>query len=374
MKKRILALVLASFMVLVTACGPKNSTSSKAEDSGKSAQLTAIAKEDLKVGFVYIGEINDGGYTQAQDQGRIALEKMGIKCKYVEGVTEDANEVNTAIENLIADGCNVIYTTSFGHGKYTKEIAKKYPNIYFGHATGGEFTSNMTTYMGRIEEPKYLAGIVAGMKTKTNKIGFVAAHQNSEVIRGINAFTLGVKSVNPDATVYVAWTNTWYDPAKEKQAAQSLLNSGCDVLAQHQDSTAAQVAAQEAGAFAIGYNSSTPNAAPKAYLTAPLFHWDVFYTSDVQSIIDGTWSARNVWDGMSTGIVSLDKLSDLCAPGTQEKVDEAKAKILDGSLVIFSGPIKDNTGALKVKEGEKMSDTDIWNMDWFVEGVVGNTK
>ncbi len=376
MKKKIFALALASLMVLATACGPKkDDSSSKAEGSNtQSTQLKAIAKGDLKVGFVYIGDINDGGYTQAHNQGRIELEKMGIKCKSFENVKEDATEVTSAIENLIAEGCNVIYSTSFGFGKYTKEMAKKYPKVYFGHATGGEYTSNMTTYMGRVEEPRYLAGIVAGLKTKSNKIGYVGAFPISEVIRGINAFTLGVRSVNPNATVEVAWTNTWYDPAKEKQAAQSLLNKGCDVMAQHQDSTATQVAAQEAGAFAIGYNKSTPNAAPKAYLTAPLFHWEKFYVADVQSIIDGKWVAKNQWEGMTTGMVSLDKLTSNCAPGTQEKVDEAQKKILDGSLTIFAGPIKDNTGAEKVKDGDKMSDDKIWNMDWFVEGVIGSPK
>lgn len=375
MKKKILALALASLMVFATACGPKDDSSSKAEgNSTQSSQLKAIAKDDLKVGFVYIGDINDGGYTQAHDQGRLALEKMGIECKYVENVKEEATEVTTAIENLVADGCNVIYSTSFGFLKATEAMAKKYPKVYFGHATGGEYTSNMTTYMGRVEEPRYLAGIVAGLKTKSNKIGYVGAFPIGEVIRGINAFTLGVKSVNPDATVEVAWTNTWYDPAKEKQAAQSLLNKGCDVMAQHQDSTATQVAAQEAGAFAIGYNKSTPTAAPKAYLTAPLFHWEKFYVADIQTIIDGKWVAKNQWEGMSTGMVSLDNLSSLCAEGTKEKVEEAQKKILDGSLTIFAGPIKDNTGAVKVKDGEKMADNDIWNMDWFVEGVIGSTK
>ncbi len=376
MKKKILALALASLMVFATACGPKkDDSSSKAEGNvTQSTQLKAIAKDDLKVGFVYIGDINDGGYTQAHDQGRIELEKMGIKCKYVENVKEEATEVTTAIENLIAGGCNVIYSTSFGFGKYTKEMAKKYPKVYFGHATGGEYTGNMTTYMGKVEEPRYLAGIVAGLKTKSNEIGYVGAFPIGEVIRGINAFTLGVRSVNPNATVEVAWTNTWYDPAKEKQAAQSLLNKGCDVMAQHQDSTATQVAAQEAGAYAIGYNLPTPTAAPKAYLTAPLYHWDIFYKKDIQSIIDGEWQAKNIWDGMSTGMVSLDKLTSNCAPGTQEKVDAAQKKILDGSFTIFAGPIKDNTGAVKVKEGEKMSDDNIWNMDWFVEGVIGSAK
>lgn len=374
MKKKLLALVLCSFMVFATACGPNSNSSSKADTSDKGSAMAKIAKDDIKVGFIYIGDVKDGGYTQAHDQGRIAIEKMGIKCKYLENVKEDQTSVTTAIEELIADKCNVIYATSFGFGKFTKDLAAKYPNVYFGHATGSETANNMSTYMGRIEEPRYLAGIVAGLKTKSNKIGYVAAFPISEVIRGINAFTLGVRSVNPNATVEVAWTNTWYDAAKEKQAAQTLLNKGCDVMAQHQDSTATQKAAEEVGAFAIGYNTSTPDAAPKAYLTAPLFHWEKFYTADVQSIIDGKWKSQHYWEGLKAGMVSLDKLSVNCAEGTQAKVDAAQKSITDGSLNIFAGPIKDNTGAEKVAKGKSLSDDEVWNMNWFVEGVIGSIK
>lgn len=375
MKRKLLALVLCSFMALATACGPNDNSSSTTDSSSKTnSQHTAIAKEDLKVGFVYIGDINDGGYTQAHDQGRLELEKMGIECVYVENVAEETTDLTTNIENLIDAGCNVIYTNSYGYGPVTKDMAEKYPNVKFGHATGDEFTENMTTYMGRVEEPRYLSGIVAGMKTKSNKIGYVAAFNYSEVVRGINAFTLGVKLVNPDATVEVIWTNTWYNPIDEKQAAQTLLNKGCDVMAQHQDSTATQTAAEEAGAFAIGYNKSTPDAAPKAYLTAPLFHWEKFYVADVQAIMDGTWTAKKFWEGLSSGMVSLDTLTDNCAEGTQEKVDAAKAAILDGSLNIFAGPIKDNEGNVKVEDGKALTDDEIWAMDWFVEGVIGSAK
>lgn len=368
MKKKILALMLGALMIFATACG-KTSDSSSVADSATSGKK--IAKEDLKVGFVYIGDIKDGGYTQAHDQGRIALEAMGIKTAYLENVKENDADVQSAVLNLIDSGCNVIYSTSFGFMEGTLAVAKDHPDVYFGHATGYKTATNLTQYMGKVEEPRYLSGIVAGLKTKSNKIGYVAALPISEVIRGINAFTLGVKSVNPAATVEVVFTNTWYDPAKEKQAAQSLLNKGCDVMAQHQDSTATQLAAQEAGAFAVGYNTSTPTAAPKAYLTAPLFHWDKFYTTDVQSIIDGTWKSQKYWEGMKSGMVSLDTLTANCAPGTQEKVDAASKKILDGSLKVFAGPIKDQDGNEKVKAGTTMSDDDVWNMNWFVEGVIG---
>ena len=369
MKKKILALLLGSLMVLTTACG---TTSTSKSDSSPAAVASApMAKSDIKVGFVYIGDIKDGGYTQAHDKGRLAIEAMGIKTAYQENVKEEDQACQTAILNLIDSGCNVIYTTSFGFMEPTLAVAKTHPEVKFGHATGYKTAANVSTYMGKVEEPRYLAGIAAGLKTKSNKIGYVAAMPISEVIRGINAFTLGVKSVNPTATVEVVWTNTWYDPTLEKQAAQQLLNKGCDVLAQHQDSTTTQTAAEEKGAFAVGYNTSTPTAAPKAYLTAPLFHWEKFYVNDVQSIIDGKWQSRHYWEGMASGMTSLDTLTANCADGTKDKVETAQKAILDGKLSVFAGPIKDQSGAVKVKDGEKMTDDEVWNMSWFVEGVIG---
>lgn len=370
MKKSLFALVMASMMAL-TACGGGEKPAEKpAEAPAETAQGTAMDPKDVKVGFVYIGKINDEGYTQAHDQGRLALEEMGIECKYAETVPENADCEKT-IRDLIDQGCNVIYTNSFGFMDYTVKVAEEFPDVKFGHCSGYKTLPNLSTYFGKVYEARYLSGIVAGKKTTANKIGYVAAMPIPEVIRGINAFTLGVQSVNPDATVEVIWTNTWYDPAVEKQAAIEVLNKGCDVIAQHQDTTAPQIAAQEKGAFAIGYNSSTPDAAPKAYLTAPLFHWEKFYVDDVQKIIDGTWESRSYWEGLDKGMVSLDALTANCAEGTKELVDEATAKIEKGELHPFAGPILDQEGAEKVPAGTTMTDDEIWNMSWFVKGVIG---
>lgn len=217
-----------------------------------------------------------------------------------------------------------------------------------------------------------IAGIVAGMKTEKNYIGYVAAKGIPEVIRGINAFTLGVQSVNPDAKVEVVFTDTWYDPSVEKQAALELLNKGVDVIAQHQDTTAPQVAAQEKGAYCIGYNFPTADAAPDAYLTAACFNWATFYTDDCQRALDGTWTSRAYWEGLAANMTYLDDLTALCAEGTQEKVDAARDSIIDGSFDPFTGPLYDQNGELKVEEGVKMTDDEIWNMNWFVQGVVGS--
>ena len=354
-----IALAVCAIALAFTGCSKKSSSS-----DGK------LTKDTIKVGFIYIGSINDEGYTQAHDKGRLALEAEGIKCAYVENVPENA-DAEKAIRDLIDQGCNVIYATSFGFMDATVKVAAEFPNVKFGHCSGYKRADNLSTYFGKVYEARYLAGIVAGMKTTANKIGYVAAFPLPECIRGINAFTLGVQSVNPNATVEVKWTNTWYDPAVEKQAALDLLNGGCDVLEQHQDSTAAQLAAQEKGAFAIGYNTSTPNAAPAAYLTAPLFHWEVFYKDDVDAILNGTWTSRAYWEGLSSGMVSLDTLSSLCAPGTQEAVDKIQSRISDGSFKIFAGPIADQNGNVKVADGTTMTDDEVWNMGWFVKGVIG---
>lgn len=369
MSKKIMALVLVSLMLLtlcLTACG----------DSGSGdAGLTAIKKEDLKIGFIYVGDAYDGGYSQAHEEGRLQMMKeLGLsdsQAIVVENVPEGA-ECAEAARNLIDQGCNVIYANSFGHMDHIKAVADEYPNVYFGHATGYTRTDNMTTYMGRIYEARYLSGIVAGLQTKTNKIGYVAAMPIAEVVRGINAFTLGVQSVNPDATVEVYWLNTWYDGTLEKSAALELLNKGCDVMAQHCDSPAPQIAAEEKGVYAIGYNRSTADVAPKAYLTAPLFHWGAYYKANIQSIIDGTWTSEDYWQGLNSGVVSLDTLSSLVAAGTAEKVAAAEAAIKDGSLVIFSGEIYDNQGNLKVAAGQTLTDAELTSMDWLVKGVIGS--
>jgi basic membrane protein A len=361
MKKFLTVTACICALFAVTGC-------SKKEAAAKSAVLT---KDNIKVGFVYIGSINDEGYTQAHDKGRLALEAEGIKTAYVENVPENA-DCEKAIRDLIDQGCNVIYTTSFGFMDWTIKVAADYPNVKFGHCSGYKRADNVSTYFGKAYQGRYLAGIVAGMKTTANKIGYVAAFPLPECIRGINAFTLGVQSVNPKATVEVIWTNTWYDPSKEKQAAMELLNKGCDVLEQHQDSTATQIAAQEKGAYCIGYNVASPNAAPKAYLTAPLFHWDVFYLEDVHAILNGTWKSQAYWKGLENGMITLDTLTPLCAPGTQDAVDKAKADIISGTNGIFTGPIEDQDGSVKIPAGTTLTDDEIWNMNWLVRGVIGN--
>ncbi len=370
--KRILSFVLATAMMLslafvFTGCD---------DDSGKGT-LKAIKKEDLYIGFIFVGETSDTGFTYAHNEARKELEAMGIKTTYRENITEDKNSVETAAEALIADGCNVIYANSFGHGEFLYEVAKNHPDIYFGHATGYLTAENFTNFMGRIYEARYLAGIVAGMNTKTNKIGYVAAMPIAEVVRGINAFALGVKSVNPEATIEVTWTNTWYDQTKETAAANALIANGVDVMAQHCDSTAPQKAAEKAGIKAIGYNCATPDMTKDTYITAPVFNWSVFYKQDVQAIIDGLWKPQSYWTGLSTGMVALDTITDNCdnKDAVIAAVDAAKAKIISGELVIFKGPFTDNKGTVHF-DGATMTDADLTSSDfnWLMDNVIGTVS
>ena len=365
--KRLLAAILSCAMVFaLTACG-----SSDGAGSADGRSLKAIPKEDLKIGFVYVGPVGDEGYSYAHDQGRKKMiESLGLSEDQViikESVPENA-DCEKALNDMVDQGCNVIFSTSYGFMDFTLNVAKQHPDVYFFHCSGYKTADNMSAYFGRMYEMRYLSGIAAGLKTKSNKIGYLP-----EVTRGINAFTLGVRSVNPDATVEVKWTNNWFDPSGEKQAAVELLNSGCDVLGQHCDSAGPVVAAQEKGAWAVGYNADTLSKGPDAYLTAPLWDWGIYYTEQVQKIIDGTWKSENYWGHghRDEGIVKLDKLSANCAEGTEEAIQKAQEEIDNGKHV-FAGPLKDNEGNVRVQEGAAMTDDEMLSMDWFVEGVIGS--
>lgn len=362
--KRLTMLLLALILAIsVTACGitPAGGT-----------------KDALIVGFIYVGPIGDGGYTFAHNEGRLYLEKeLGSKVKtiYRESVLENPQDVEKAMNDMVAQGAKVIFATSFGYMDSVDKVAKENPNVKFFHCSGYKSnTTNFVNYFGRIEQARYLSGIVAGMKTKSNKLGYVGAFSIPEVVRGINAFTLGAQSVNANIVVKVRWTHTWYDPAKEKEAAVSLLDEGCDVIAQHQDTTSAQVAAEEKGAFAIGYNTDSAKAAPKAYLTAPIWNWGPYYATQVKAILANTWKAENYWGGMKDGIVALAPLTTLVPSGAKAKIDELSAKIKDGSFNIFSGPIMDQDGNEKIAAGSALDDAGQLSMDWFVKGVEGTIE
>ncbi|WP_163195031.1 BMP family ABC transporter substrate-binding protein [Clostridium thermarum] len=376
--KKIARLVLT----LVVAMGVAFTGCAKSDGGEKSNSSGENNNQKLKVGFLYVGPVGDGGYTYAHDQGRLYLqEKLGDKVDATiikESVKEDDAEVLQVCEEMINNGVKVIFGTSYGFMNGMKKAAESHPDVKFLHCSGYEMAENMSNYFGRDYQVRYLSGIVAGMKTKANKIGYVAAFPIPECVRGINAFTLGVRSVNPDAVVKVTWTNTWYDPVKEKEAAKALLDDGVDIIAQHQDTTGPQQAAEEKGVWSIGYNSDMSAAAPNAYMTAPIWNWGPYYVDQVQKILDGTWKAESYWGAIdaddSKSIIYLAPLTKNAPEGAQEAVDKAKADIISGKNKVFVGPLKDNTGALKVAEGVEMTDEEMLSFDWFVEGVEGKVN
>ncbi|MDD4047384.1 MAG: BMP family ABC transporter substrate-binding protein [Clostridia bacterium] len=370
MKKR-LGLILGILMVMVFAvvgCGADKST--------PTPKKPVDDKPQVKAGFVYIGPVGDGGWTEAHDNGRKYLEdKLGIETVYNENVPE-SSDCEKVINDMIDQGCNVIFATSFGFMDYVEKAANNHPDVKFLHCSGYKTSDNMGVYFGRMYEPRYLSGIVAGMKTKTNKIGYVAAFEIPEVLRGINAFTMGVRSVNPEATVNVKWTHTWIDAARAKEAAKALLDENCDILAQHQDAPGPQVAAEEKGVWSVGYNMDMTAIAPKAHMTSPVWNWGPYYVEQVQAIMDGTWESESYWGGIKEGIVDLSVLTENAPEGAKEAVENAKAKILSGENKIWTGPIKDNTGELKVEDGVTLTDEQLTSLDfnWLVEGVIGKVE
>jgi simple sugar transport system substrate-binding protein len=329
----------------------------------------------LKVGFVYVGPVGDAGWTFAHDLGRKALEaKFGDKVKttYVEKVPEgpDAERV---IRDLVAQGNTVIFATSFGFGDSMAKVAKDHPNVKFEHATGFKTAPNLRNYEGRFYEDAVLSGVVAGLMTKTNTLGFVATFPIPEVIRNINAFTLGAQSVNPKARTKVVWISTWFDPPKETEAAQSLINQGADVLLQNTDSTAILLTAEKNGKFAFGWDSDMSAFAPKAHLASNALNWGPYYVKAVQDVMDGTWKVENTKWGIKEGMTAFVKVNPAIGAAAIAKVDAAKARLVanPGCGGVFQGPLKDNTGKLVLPAGtvadQKFCDT----MNFYVEGVEG---
>jgi len=271
----------------------------------------------------------------------------------------------------------VIFTTSFGYMDPTINVAQKYPDVTFVHCSGYKTADNVGAYFGRMYQARYLSGLVAGQATESNIIGYVGAHPIPEVIRGINAFTVGVRAANPDAKVKVVWTNSWFDPTVEKQSAEVLLDAGADVIAQHMDSPAPQQAAEERGKLGVGYNSDMREQAPGAVMTSPMWEWGPYYVETVQAIKDGTFDptptagSLTYWGGLKEGLVKLSDYGPMVPEETKQLVEQEKERITSGEWDVFYGPLKDQNGEVKVAEGQKMSDDEMLAMDWFVEGVDG---
>ncbi len=357
-RKKILSILFAGLVLMVVTLTP-------------SAQAVK-PQSKIKAAFVYVSPVGDAGWTLAHDNGRKIMEKLPYveSTAFTEAVPEGA-EAERVIRQYVRRGYNLIFTTSFGYMDPTINVAKKSPNTIFMHCSGFKTAKNVGTYFGRMYQPRYLAGIVAGKMTKSNTIGYVAAFPIPEVIRGINAFTLGVRSVNSGAKVRVVWTQTWYDPAKEREAAESLLDVNADVIAQHQDTPAPQQAAQKRGRYSIGYNSDMSAFAPKAHLTAPIWNWGIIYKMVAKQVHKGTWNNYQYWGGLKDGVVGLASFNKAVPQAVRDRVSKLKGELASGKFDVFEGTIKDQKGKVRQSSG-KMSDRDMLGMSFFVDGVIGN--
>ena len=376
--------VLFSCMMLFTACGSE-AMDDYATNQGyevvstETGEQCGIPKEDIKVGVLHITDPAEGsGYTYTHDIGIQGMqENLGLTddqiVRKINVDDSDEEAITKALQECVDEGCNIIFATSWGYMQSTADMAEKYPEIYFSHGTGYLSNGkNFNNYFGRIYQSRYISGIVAGMNTKTNKLGYVAAQDssNAEVTGGIDAFAMGAYSVNPDAVVYVKVTNSWFDPDAEKEASEKLLGMGCDVMAQHCDTPYPQTLAQEHGVYGIGYNSDMRKETPESCLCSVIWNWSAYYTSAVQSVIDGTWDGSNYYGGMSEGLVEVTDLADFCVDGTQEKVDEAEAKILSGECNVFDGVIETNDGSTIGQEGATLDDATITgDIHWYFKNV-----
>lgn len=395
MKKRIVKMIVALVLGLgmLTGCGNKadvpddyatndgygsvvqnnTGTATDADDT------QGIPKEDIKIGVLYISDPSEGsGYSYTHDLGIVGMQdNLGLSSdQIVRKIVDDSDAAATraGIEECIEEGCNVIFTTSWGYMETTAEMAEEYPDIYFSHGTGYLSNGkNFNNYFGRIYQARYLSGIVAGMNTKSNKIGYVAAQDisNSEVTGGIDAFAIGVEAVNPDATIYVVVTDSWYDSEKEEAASRKLLDMGCDVMAQHCDTPYPMTLAEEYGVYGIGYNSDMSKDTPDACLTSVIWNWSAYYTSAVNSVINGTWDGSNYYGGMAEGLVQVTDIADFAVEGTSERVMEEQKRIVSGEFNVFDGVMETNTGETVGTEGGTLDDATITGaLNWYYKNVV----
>jgi basic membrane protein A and related proteins len=331
---------------------------------------SAAAQAKLKVGFIYVGPVGDLGWSYQHDQGRKAIEKaLGdrVETTYVESVPEADSE--RAIEQLARSGHGLIFTTSFGFMEPTLRVARRFPNVKFEHATGIKRAANVSTYAAKFHEGRYITGKIAGRMTKTGTIGYVAAFPIPEVIAGINAYFLGAQSEKPDVKIKVVWVNSWYDPAKEADAAKALLDQGVDVLAQHTDSPSPLQQAEARGKVGFGQATNMERFAPKAQLTAIIDNWDDYYVARTRAVLDGTWKSEDTWHGLDKGMVEMAPYKNM--PDEVKKLaEETEAGLKNGSIHAFKCPVARQDGQpVECKGNGVLSDEQILGMNFYVRGI-----
>lgn len=342
---------------------------------GLATSAVADGHEKTKVGFVYVGPIGDGGWTYEHNKGRLAVEEAlgdAVETVYVENVAEgpDAERVMT---QMALDGADLIFTTSFGYMDATINVAQKFPDVKFEHATGYKRADNVSTYSARFYEGRAIQGHIAGKMTESNVIGYIASYPIPEVIRGINSAYIHAAKVNPDVEFKIIWVYTWFDPAKEADAAKALIEQGADVVLQHTDSTAPQAAAQEAGnVITFGQASDMAQYGPFPRVSSIIDDWAPYYIARTQAVIDGTWASSDTWDGIGPGMVAIGEITDAVPADVKEEALAMKAAIADGSYHPFTGPLKKQDGSDWLAEGEVADDGTLAGMNFYVEGITGD--
>jgi basic membrane protein A and related proteins len=329
------------------------------------------AQAPVKVGFVYVGPVGDSGWTFQHDVARKQLEatlKGKVTTQFVENVPEGA-DAERVIREMAQSGTKVIFATSFGYMNPALKVAEQFPNTVFMHATGYKTAANLGQYDGRFYEGRYLNGVIAGKLTKSNIAGYVGSFPIPEVVMGINAFTRGMRSVNPKAEVRVVWVNSWVDPGKEREAALSLIAQGADMLVHETDTAAVNQAAQEKGAKVFCYNSDELKYAPEAQLGGTILTWGDYYTKVVSDVVAGTWKSGFIWGGLKEGFIKMAPMSDQVPKAVQKQVKKLEAGIKAGTFHPFAGPVVDQNGTVRVPAGQTMADADMQKMDFFVQGV-----
>ncbi|UWR25765.1 BMP family ABC transporter substrate-binding protein [Sulfitobacter sp. S223] len=335
----------------------------------------AFAQDKTKVGFVFVGPIGDGGWTYEHNKGRVAVEEEfgdAVETVFVESVAEgpDSERVMT---QMALDGADLIFTTSFGYMDPTINVAAKFPDVKFEHATGYKRADNVSTYSARFYEGRAIQGHIAGKMTKSNTIGYIGSYPIPEVIRGINSAFIHARKANPDVQFKIVWAYTWFDPAKEADAAKVLIEQGADVILQHTDSTAPQAAAQEAGnVVTFGQASDMSQYAPFPRVSSIIDDWAPYYIARTKAVMDGTWTSTDTWDGIGAGMVGIGEISDAVPADVKEEALALKETLADGTYHAFTGPLNKQDGTPFLAEGETADDGTLAGMNFYVEGIEGD--